>query len=142
MSPTPSQFRGIIVLSLLSGIGDFYLNFAHSLLIPESLRTADAALTSSASTSLPILILELFGFVILFVAALVGIVGLLKFKPWSRPLNLALTVVTLVLWPLMGYNLSSGWAQALNDLSLYLWGSAIALAYWSPLSERFASNGR
>ena len=72
------------------------------------------------------------------VASLVATVGLALFSPWSRPLALACTAASLVLYPMLPAMMQSGWASLFFYLSALAWGAALAMAYFSPLSSRFS----
>jgi hypothetical protein len=80
------------------------------------------------------------GFVYL-VSVVVSAVGLYRFRPWARPMALALTLVTFVIEPTIGPKVQSGWAGALLDLEVFSWGMVLALSYWSPLATQFRSHG-
>ena len=70
--------------------------------------------------------------------ALLATVGLVLFQPWARPLALALTVVSLPLYPFIPAMVQSGWGALFLYLSTLAWGATLAMAYFSPLSVRFA----
>lgn len=71
-------------------------------------------------------------------AFLAGIIGLLFFRRWARSLSLWATVAGLAIYPMFGPSLSSAWAIALAEASATLWGAVLALAFFSPLADRFA----
>lgn len=75
---------------------------------------------------------------ILIISVAASFVGLYTFKPWSRPFSLGLTALTYLLLPFLGPQLDSGLEVTLNDASTFLYGAALAMAYWSPVvSEHF-----
>jgi hypothetical protein len=74
----------------------------------------------------------------LLVAWLAGIVGLFLMKRWARGLSLYLTLLSLLMYPVLGPNLASGWGSALTELAALLWGAILACAYFSPVAEAFA----
>jgi hypothetical protein len=76
-------------------------------------------------------------FVPWLVITLVSTVGLLFFKGWARTLSLYSTVFSLGLYPFLGPALTSGWSSALSEASFMIWGAVLALAYYSPLADRF-----
>lgn len=76
----------------------------------------------------------------LLVAWLAGIVGLFLMKRWARGLSLYLTLLGLLMYPVLGPSIASGWNSALSELSALLWGAALACAYFSPLAEAFSRN--
>lgn len=68
-----------------------------------------------------------------------GYVGLFLLKRWGRALSLAMTVLALPLYLLTGPTLLSPIEAMLTDASTLVWGACLALAYFSPVSERFDS---
>ena len=66
-------------------------------------------------------------------------IGLLFFKRWARTLSLWATVVGFGFESLAGASVFSGVAIAIQDLSSVLWGASLAVAFLSPLQEKFAS---
>lgn len=82
-----------------------------------------------------------FGLVAPFaLAAIVGMVGLFMFKRWGRSLSLYSTLAGLVLFPLFGPSLSSGFESALFEASTMLWGAILALSYHSAISASFSND--
>jgi|GEM_PF-1100410 len=142
MNPTPRLFRTLILLSLACGIASICVTFLAPWLVPEPLRIAEESIFESVLESMS---KSTFGFHLaifywIFATSIVGIFGLFMFKPWARPLNVVLAFSSFIVWPLLGYNLTSGWSQAFADFSGILWGAVIAMAYFSPVSERFLRN--
>ncbi len=132
---TPTQtFRLLVLGYLLSGIAAGGVDFVFPHLVPAA---ASQAIDAEAQLkmlehwpSLAILIVSL-------VAHIVGAIGLLFFRRWARSLSLWTTGVGFFLYPLVGATVSSGWANALNELSVTLWGAVLALSYFGPLCARF-----
>jgi hypothetical protein len=73
-------------------------------------------------------------------AAIAGYVGLFLWRPWGRTLSLATTVLGFVMYPLVGPTVASWLESSLLDISNIAWGALLALAYFSPVSARFAAN--
>ena len=74
---------------------------------------------------------------VLGVSAFVAAVGLLFFQKWARPLAVFTTAGSLALYPFTPAMPQSGWAALAFYLGAFVWGAALALAYFSPLSARF-----
>ena len=74
------------------------------------------------------------------VAALAGVVGIFLFKRWGRALSLYSTALGFLLVPFIGPGVYSGLTSALDEVSFTLWGAVLAMAYFSPLAERFRSD--
>jgi hypothetical protein len=141
MQSTLRLFRTIILLSLACVVASIFVNHFAPGLVPEPLRLAGESYAQSEadSASTLSLVFQSIAWVGLLAAYIVGFFGMLMFKPWARSLNVALAFSSFVVWPLVGYNLASGWSQAFTDVSLLLWGGAISMAYFSPVSERFTA---
>jgi hypothetical protein len=69
--------------------------------------------------------------------ALIGLIGMFRFKTWARTLSLYSTLIIYVLRPFLGTLLLSGLQDALLDASTLLWGAILAVSYFSPVSARF-----
>ena len=76
-------------------------------------------------------------FSVLSLAWLVGLVGLFRFKAWGRSFSLYSTLAFLMVSPLAGSSLYWGLESGLSEASAITWGAILALAYFSPVSERF-----
>lgn len=76
---------------------------------------------------------------VLLIAMLVSYAGMFFFKAWARTLALVTTIISIVLIPISGPSLTSAAEETLFETSSILWGVILALAYWSPVSDRFSS---
>jgi len=132
---SPTRFRGLVLFSVLLEIGSATVD----LLIPDLLSNSlSQALENEPLPSvLNNLWLSFLLFVPWLVITLVSTVGLLFFKGWARTLSLYSTVFSLGLYPFLGPALTSGWSSALSEASFMIWGAVLALAYYSPLADRF-----
>ncbi|HVK53934.1 MAG TPA: hypothetical protein VM532_02790 [Burkholderiales bacterium] len=132
---SPTKFRGLVLFSVLLEIGSATVD----LLIPDLLSNSlSQALENEPLPSvLNNLWLSFLLFVPWLVITLVSTVGLLFFKGWARTLSLYSTVFSLGLYPFLGPALTSGWSSALSEASFMIWGAVLALAYYSPLADRF-----
>jgi hypothetical protein len=74
------------------------------------------------------------------VATFVAFFGLWRFRPWARRLALIATVVGLLIYPLFGPVVQSGWGQLFYEIHELSWGGILALSYWSSLRERFVKS--
>jgi hypothetical protein len=132
---TKGQFRAGIVLSL----GIAFLGLAVSWLaepgLPAALREYQeryrAAPPSARDWALVAFLVPL------SIAGVASLVGLLRFRRWSRPLALSATVGNVALMPFFGPVVDSGLANALYHLSSMLYGGVLAAAYFSPAAEWF-----
>lgn len=76
---------------------------------------------------------------VLLVGFVTGLIGLFRLKPWGRTLSMYSTLLGLLLSLVSGPSLSAGIETALVEASTVLWGAILALAYYSPVSQRFTS---
>ncbi|WP_310446982.1 hypothetical protein [Thiobacillus sp.] len=138
---SPFAFRSLVVCSVLLIVAEGIVDWSCPSLIPQSVT---AALEKESATSF----LEIHPYVSLavllpwLIAVLVSTVGLLFFKRWARSMALYSTVLGLAVYFFFGSSLSSAIGSALTDASSMVWGAVLALAYYSPLSERFATQDR
>ena len=63
--------------------------------------------------------------------------GMLRFRPHSRSLSIAVSLVSLVLYPLWGPTVEPGLTTALTELSSMLYGAFVAISYCPPVSNWF-----
>ncbi|MGZ8252138.1 MAG: hypothetical protein ACXW1P_06865 [Methylophilaceae bacterium] len=137
---TPTNFRCLIVLSALLPVASGLVDALLPSLLPLSLSEAYESLPYPAMFK-NTLWFVLFGPWLALV--LVSTVGLFFFKRWARLLSFYTTVIGFVFYPFFGPILASGWSSALSDASFITWGAVLAIAYYSPLGERFtAKSGR
>jgi hypothetical protein len=106
-------------------------------LVPEEVRFAEEMYWNEMSSAG--FAFRLGVFIVYVAASLVAFVGLYLFKRWARTANLVLAALIIVVWPAMGHVVLSGLAQGLGEIALLLWGAVLALAYFSPIRERFES---
>jgi hypothetical protein len=138
MTLSRQTFRYLMLASLLLSIMAAGLDLVFPELIPASVRDADEAEMENVAIARLFVIAG--ASLTAAIAALAAFVGLFLFKPWARGLNVLLCASTLLLWPLLGHSISSGWAQALGEVSLLIWGAVTAMSYLPPIAEAF-SNG-
>lgn len=73
----------------------------------------------------------------LLILLLVSTIGLWKFKRWARTLYITLTVISVLLYPILGPVVMNAWEAMFNDLALILEGILIAMMFTGPISEKF-----
>lgn len=129
-------FRTLIVLSLVLSLVGSFIDLLVPGLVPESLTAAyeDYAMTDASMAGIMTAAALSLG---LTLVAVIVAVGLLVLQRWARTLALWSTGVSFVIYPLLGAMLQSGVAVMLVDISMVLWGAALAMAYYSDLRSRF-----
>lgn len=141
MPVSPRLFRAILLASLVLGIAGALLDMLIPSLLPQVFSNAHAKLEAETFddygiTGVVLLIVACVG---LLALAIAGFVGLFLFKPWGRRLSVLSTLIGLPMSILLGPLSQSGWSLFLVEVSTILWGGALAIAYFAPLSVRFGS---
>jgi MFS family permease len=133
---TPTLFRALILFSVATGLAGGFIDSLFPFLLPEALS---AAWDKEPPPSLLIENLWLLAAVLgpWLIASIVSTLGLFFFWHWVRPFAIVVAVLSLAVSPLFGPALTSGWSSALLEASFLTWGAVLALAYCSPLSQRF-----
>jgi len=135
MKPTETVFRVLLLASFLAAIATTRIDHMFpNLVAPEFQALRDGPRLANDFTNSAIFL----GLGLLCLGSgVVSSIGLFFFKSWARPLAIFSTIVGLPVYVLGGQFVTSGWAEAFEQLSLQFGGAVIAMAYWSPLSERF-----
>ena len=134
MAPTKSLFRLLIIVAISCGAFSIALSaLSQSYLPPELQQYLYFSSLQTGERELALVSL----FIPLLVLTIVAAIGLYRFRPWARILALAITIGWLILSPLVGIIVESGWVALFSDLSTLSWGTLLAMAFWSPVSEAF-----
>lgn len=75
----------------------------------------------------------------LLLATIVGLVGLFLLRRWGRAVSLYSTIAGLLLYLFSGPEVTSALERTLFEASALLWGAILALAYHSPVADRFGA---
>lgn len=81
--------------------------------------------------------MHLISWVSILIATLFGMYALYRLKPWARRFNLIVTIGAVMLFPIMTFSVSSGLSLVFDKMAAYMWGAALAIAYFSPLKSYF-----
>ncbi|MBN8481362.1 MAG: hypothetical protein J0L88_07225 [Xanthomonadales bacterium] len=136
-----TALRSLVLLSLALGVVGAALDTVIPKLIPITVQNAyDAYAEADTRILLPLLV-GIFAIVI-FVISVIALVGLLLMKPWARGISVWTTVLALATYPFFGPMVYSGWAAMLVEVSMMLWGAALAMCYFSDLRVHFGRNDR
>lgn len=133
---TSTQFRALLLFSVATGLASAFIDALFPALIPEALSAAwekEPPFDPEVETFWLLVAL----LVPWLLASVVSTVGLFFYWRWARPLALIVAVLGLAVSPLLGPGLASGWSSALLEASFLSWGAVLALAYWSPIGQRF-----
>lgn len=132
---TPLRFRLLLSLYTLLCLGQLVAAWFSSALMSPAIQAAADDEASWLSTNLPLAFIV---FVPLAVATLAGLAGMFLFKPWARRFSLYATLAGLCVMPFLGTSVMSWLDSILWECASLVWGAILALAYYSPLSSRFA----
>lgn len=133
---TPRRFRQLLSLAILLAIASGCVD----LLFPQLLPSAFRDLITQHDAAKPIWLMVVMGLAgLAFLATgLWSTIGLFRFRTSGRRWSLILSIAVVPLLLLMGPVAFSSLALVLSELSLMLWGGALALAYYhSELAARF-----
>jgi urea transporter len=137
MNITPSLFRKLLLLSIILAVIGILLDIMLPNLIPAPLYQAQEEVDQAAWSTEFIVLLLIISIPVIIVN-IISVVGLFFFRPWAPRIAIIATLLSFMIYPLLGYSLSSGWALALTDFSTLLWGVVLTLTYCSPIRKRFA----
>lgn len=130
-----SSLRILIITDLLLVALSIVVGIMGQSSLPEPLRAYEQA--QSEAEMMPREWIVVGVGIPLSIAMLVASIGLMAFWEPARPLYLATVVVAILLTPLAGPYISSGWAQAIDGASLTITGVVLAIVYFSPLSDLY-----
>jgi hypothetical protein len=129
-------FRALVLISVAASFVGNFVDIVFPSLIPAPLTDAlENALESNMFAGNVWLMLCLA--VPLVGASIAGVIGLILFRAWARTVSILVLCIGIVVTPFFGPTLSSGLASAFIELSVTLWGAVLAIAYFSPISQRF-----
>jgi len=136
MQDQVTMFRALLIISIVLSIIGAFIDFIIPGLLPESLSSAYEAYAATEA-SMPAIIIAGLASIVLMVVAVIATVGLLVLQRWARSLALWSTVVSFLMYPLLGAMLQSGLAVMLAYIAMALWGAALAMAYYSDVKSHF-----
>ena len=129
-------FRTVLILTFFAEAADSAITVVSHGWLPTELMQQNLAISREVRTAFgPWLFLVLGAGLIAWLSALGG---LYVYKPYARPLYLALVVLGLVLTaPLLGPRIEARAAAVASDLNQVLEGFILALIYFSSIKDRF-----
>jgi uncharacterized BrkB/YihY/UPF0761 family membrane protein len=131
-----SHYRGLVILSLASGLIGGLLDLLVPSLLSVQFHEAQAAQEESMSIGQlgVALLLSLPGVVMVISATY----GLYRFRPWAPRLALIGTAFTLAAWPAFGATGQSGLSLAFSYAASYAWGACLVLSHVEPCRAWFS----
>ena len=133
---TETRFRVILAASVAAGIAGIIVVMLSAASLPLDLqgyvsRQAAEPFSGRAFTAFVI-------WVPAMVTSLIAAIGMFVFWRPARTLALIGTLLALAALPFYEPFVATGPDTLFNEGSSILWGMVLALAYWSPLAQRFA----
>ena len=136
---TRQSFRRLIILQWLLGLSAVAVSWVTNKHLPPELRAYwEARMNAESEAGASILVAV--SLAVLFASVIID-VGLYRFRPWAKALLLPSHIIALVMMPLYGPTVLSGWVEPLNYLYSLVNGGILFLVYWSPVSRMFATDG-
>lgn len=132
---TTSQYRLLLIASIVTGIVGGAVDFVFPQLLPEGLLELQNAHDEALSTS-RLLLASLLG-IAGFVFYVASVYGLFRFRPWAPRLSIFGTALLLCAVPFLGAMAQSGLATSISYLASYLWGAVMVLANTASASAHF-----
>jgi hypothetical protein len=151
MTITPRIFRIAVITTFVLDLLSFVTKQYFPELIPVILQTADKEANAAFIHIIegfvfsPAIIPICLGLGLFLIAILASMIGLILFKKWARSLVFGLQAIGLLVMPLVIYLVSpltthtvlSVVEQEFELLNVFLWGAILAVAYFSPIAQRF-----
>ena len=132
-------FRVILASSVAAGIVGIIVSMLSEASLPFELQSYASRQSDGPFSGQDILALIIW--VPAMVISLIAAIGMFFFWRPARVLALIGTLLALVALPFSEPFVATGLATLFNEGSSILWGMVLALAYWSPLAQRFARSG-
>jgi len=132
-------FRVILASSVVAGIIGIIVSMLSEASLPFELQQYVASQASEPMS--PRMMVALVIWVPALVISLIGAMGMFIFWRPARMLALIGTLLALAALPFYVPIVETGLATLFSESSSILWGMVLAVAYWSPLAQRFGRNG-
>jgi len=136
---TQKNFRILLVLRWLLVIASVVASFATENSLPPELQSYLERVENAPFANGEIVLAVVDGTFVVF--AVVLTVGLFRFRRWAKTLLPMSYILGLVLIPVNGPYVESGWVSMLFYLDSLVDGIILTLVYFSPLKESFETNG-
>lgn len=136
---TQTGFRVVLGSSIAAGLVAIIVAILSEAFLPFELQQYVS--TQAASPMSPRVVVAFAIWVPAVVMTLAAAVGMYFFWRPARALALIGTLLALAALPFHEPTVETGLAIFFNEGASILWGMVLALAYWSPLAQRFTRAG-
>lgn len=133
-----TAFRVLLIVHVCLCVFGGIMDFATQSMLPDPLlyyleQEAQTPLTEFQA----LLVLFL---LVLFAALITAWIGLWRFWRWAPRLYLGTLVAAIVLQPVLGPSVQTGWASALYDAGSVSGGALMAGVFLTPLRDEFSAH--
>ena len=135
---TESGFRVVLGSSVAAGIVGIIVMLLSEASLPFELQHYVSRQSSEPFSGGDLIAVVIW--VPAMVITLIAAIGMFFFWRPSRTLALVGTLLAFAALPFSEPFVATGLATLFNEGSSVLWGMVLALAYWSPLAQRFAGS--
>ena len=132
-------FRAVLGSSIAAGLVAIIVAILSEAFLPIMLQ--QYVFTQAASPMSARMLVAFLIWVPAVVITLVAAVGMYFFWRPARVLALIGTLLALAALPFYEPTVETGLAIFFNEGASILWGMVLAIAYWSPLAQRFGQSG-
>lgn len=136
---TETGFRVILGSSVAAGIIGIIVMVLSEASLPFELQRYVSRQSAGPLSGRDLIVLVIW--VPAMVISLIAAIGMFFFWRPARVLALIGTLLALAALPFSEPFVATGLATLFNEGASILWGMVLALAYWSPLAQRFARSG-
>ena len=136
---TETGFRVVLASSVAAGIAGIIVMMLSETSLPFDLQRYVSRQSEGLFSGQDLLALIIW--IPAMVVSLIAAIGMFLFWRPARVLALIGTLLALAALPFSEPFVATGLATLFNEGSSILWGMVLALAYWSPLAQRFARSG-
>lgn len=129
-------FRGILILKVISNLLFGFLHFYFKKSLPHEILTHENSLPDTMT------LLSSAWAIVCIATIVVDLIGLYLFRPFAKPLYLAILCATLceaIITQIFSHHVycSTSIEEAISHVSVTIGGVILALLYWSPVSYHF-----
>jgi hypothetical protein len=136
---TRQGFRRLFIISWLVGLTAVAVSMLTVSYLPPDLRDYVEAQSNAEPTTKDWVVFTVG--VCLLIGYIITSVGLYRFRAWAKTLFLPMNIIALLMMPLYGPSVMTGWASAFNCLNCLVGGGVLFLVYLSPVGQMFGTDG-
>lgn len=138
-----TAMRNVVILRILIGVSFVFGIIGSKIdsVLPKLIQFEEIkkAVHAQVFSSLPMIeiVAVLIYLLIVLAIGLFANIGLWLLKRWARSLAVWFSALSLVICPVLGFFVYSGWAFLFLVISYASWGAVLSMIYFSDLKEFF-----